>query len=870
MDRRSQFAAAILAALTAVSIWLSAGTLLVYGGDTGRIAALPSFTILGFLVVGALFISWATRLRIEHAWPLALSLVLWLPFLPGSLPPSIVMWEGPIEGVVWLAVVVGLIAARRPAVPVLLSRPSTAPWIAAAIFAVAWWVVFGQIRAVIPNGDEPHYLAATQSLLHDGDLKVANNYANGDYLEYFNGLLEPHFLKRATSGEIYSIHAPGVSVIVLPAFAIAGYRGAVATMILFAALTAALVWRLAFRISKHAGAAWAGTVAVFGSAPYFFHTFTIYPEVIGSFCVVAGVSLLVDLDDGGAARPRTLLAVGGALAVLPWLHSRFAVLAAILGLIIVLRFAQRENALPNIARFLAVPAIAGIAWFVFFYLIWGSFSPTAPYGADTSTSPAYVARGLIGLLVDQQFGVLTTAPIYVAAMVGVLPFFARRRRLAIELLILAAVYAIAVASYAMWWAGAAAPARFLVAILPLAALPIAMLASGRSSAAHMPILVLLVISIALVYPRAFVDGGRFIYNNRSGFDATLLWLTSSVDLPSALPSVHGSGGSVAVRDAAIWLAGLAIAMAFVIVVARNWANGARFTLTGLVLAAAVMTCTRVAWFFDPFSTFEYNRSKVATLERVRPEWPQIVVDGATWQRRSIDDVLKSSVFYSYLKSSKGVGRLPAGDYEIAALSQPTPDVMLFSVGRNDPPIETVAVDALSPQDRSRPPFRLHLPVTVRTLNLRVDGPAPDTDTDLTILPVALGNPPTGKAAIRAARYGRARAFFFDDWSYAERDGFWTRADGTTDVLIDMPELTAPSSLPVSITAGAVATTVRLASGAWNESLALDAGQKRELLVPAGGDTTWQLRISSGAGFRPSEREAGNPDVRALAAWIAFR
>ena len=36
----------------------------------------------------------------------------------------------------------------------------------------------------------------------------------------------------------------------------------------------------------------------------------------------------------------------------------------------------------------------------------------------------------------------------------------------------------------------------------------------------------------------------------------------------------------------------------------------------------------------------------------------------------------------------------------------------------------------------------------------------------------------------------------------------------------------------------------------------------------GGD--WPLRISSGAGFRPSERDAGNSDVRALAAWIAVR
>ncbi|MEO7157374.1 MAG: hypothetical protein ABI039_07430, partial [Vicinamibacterales bacterium] len=848
-----------------VSIWLSAGTLVVYGGDTSRIAALPSFTILALLAAAAITIASVAKLRLEHAWPLTLSLVLWLPFLPGSLPPSIVMWEGPIEGVVWLAVAVGLIAARRPAVPAL-SNPSVAPWLVAAILAVAWVVVFGQVRAVIPNGDEPHYLAATQSLLHDGDLEVANNYEQGEYLEYFNGRLEPHFLKRATSGAIYSIHAPGVSVVVLPAFAIAGYPGAVATMILIAAMTAAMVWRLSFRISNNAGAAWAGTLAVFASAPYFFHAFTIYPEIIGSFCVVCGVSLLVELAEGRDATRWSLFAAGSALALMPWLHSRFAVLAAILGGVIALRLAQRSNAVKNIATFLAVPAVAGVGWFMFFYLIWGSVSPTAPYGADTSTSPAYIVRGLLGLMVDQQFGVLTTAPIYVAAIVGAVPFVRKRPRLAFELLILVLIYTIAVASYAMWWAGAAAPARFLVAILPLAALPIAMLVSGRSNAAHMPVLLLLVISIALLYPRAFVDGGRFIYNNRSGFDATLLWLTSSVDLPSALPSVHGSGGRVAVRDAAIWLAGLAIAVTCVVAVARKWASGARFALTGIVLAITVMTCTRVAWFFDRFSTFELDRSKVATLERLRPAWQTTIVDGATWQSRSVNDVLKSSVFDSYMLSSKGLGKLPAGDYEIGALSQPTPDQMTFSVGRNDPPIEVVAVDSLNP---SKPPFRLHLPVTVRNLNLRIDGPAPDTDTDLTIRPVALGDPPTRRAAIRAARYGRARAFFFDEWAYAEPDGFWTRANGTTDVVIDIPNA-PPSELPISITAGGVATVVTVTIGRWSETFALDAGQKKDVVLPRAVSGEWPLRIASGAGFRPSEREPGNNDVRALAAWITIR
>jgi hypothetical protein len=80
---------------------------------------------------------------------------------------------------VWLSVVVGMIAARRPPVPKLFSQPSTAPWIAATILIVGWLIVFSQVRAVIPGGDEPHYLAATQSLLHDGDLRVAQQLCKG-------------------------------------------------------------------------------------------------------------------------------------------------------------------------------------------------------------------------------------------------------------------------------------------------------------------------------------------------------------------------------------------------------------------------------------------------------------------------------------------------------------------------------------------------------------------------------------------------------------------------------------------------------------------------------------------------------------------
>src|SRR5262245_5783285 len=340
--RRSQVAASIVALLTSISLWLSAGTVAVVSGDTHRIAALPSIWILlGFATV-AVVAARTAKFRLGESWPLLATLLIWLPFLPGRVPAAFLIWQGPAEGFVWLIATAGVIASRPPGIPAAFERPDRAPWIAAALVAVAAFAAFTQVRQVVPGGDEPHYLAATQSILKDFDLPVANNSASGDYLDCLPGRLEPHFLKRSTSGEIYSIHAPGVSIVVLPAFAIAGYAGAVLTMILIAALTTAITWRLAWRVSGSAAGAWAGAAAVFATTPYFFHTFTIYPEIIGSLLVAIGAWLLIDLADGKDASARRLVATGAALALLPWLHSRFAVIAAALGMIFVLRPVPRR------------------------------------------------------------------------------------------------------------------------------------------------------------------------------------------------------------------------------------------------------------------------------------------------------------------------------------------------------------------------------------------------------------------------------------------------------------------------------------------------------------------------------------------------
>jgi hypothetical protein len=182
------------------------------------------------------------------------------------------------------------------------------------------------------------------------------------------------------------------------------------------------------------------------------------------------------------------------------------------------------------------------------------------------------------------------------------------------------------------------------------------------------------------------------------------------------------------------------------------------------------------------------------------------------------------------------------------------------VGRNDAAFESTSISGLQR-------FHLRLPVTVRSLNLRVNADQ-HGDTDLLFQPTNIIDPPLRRAATHAARFGNARAFFFDELAYAERDGFWMRAHSTTTVVVDTQQ-PGSSGLPLSVTAGAVPTRIDLSSGGWQQSLSLDAGQRRDVTLPPSTGNVWSLTIRSGAGFRPSERDPANRDVRLLSAWITL-
>ncbi len=877
--RAHQPVAVGLAILGGASVWISLGTVAVINASTmGRIAALPPLWLLAALGFAAGVVAAATRLSLSKAWPLSLSALLWLPYLPGPVPTAFMVWQGPLEGLVWIGIVAGLSAtltlSRWQTATRFVSDPRTAPWLAGGALAIAALAAFSSVRPVLPGGDEPHYLVITQSLWLDGDLRIENNHTRGDYLSYFAGRLRPDFMTRGADGQIYSIHSPGVSALVLPAFALAGYLGAVATIVLVAALASALTWHVAWLLSSSVTGAWVGWAAVFLSSPFLFHAFTIYPDGPAALMVITAAWLLVRLEAGHAVSRTPLWVVGAALAALPWLHTRFAIIAGAVGLCLTARLVTRENWSGALTALLLVPVVAAAAWFGYFWLIWDTPNPAAPYGADAGAALVYIGRGLTGLLVDQQFGLLPAAPIYACAIAGVLVLARARPRLAGELALIIVPYVVVTAAYAMWWGGISSPARFLVALTPLAALPIAAWWPRQSAVSRTLTLFLLLISIAALWPRAFVDAGRLLYSDRTGYDLTLGWVAQAIDLALAFPSVHRDAAGGALRDGAVWLVAALLVIAVTRVLASRVAPAARWTVVMGSAAIGLMGAATVVWARHEDRVLTPSRSQIAALQSADRGWQTTFIRLRPYRRLPAGEFHAQAAFSTTdrlplraddttLLRAAGV---PAGDYELL-LSGPATGEATVALGRNDGPLERWPLDgpAGSPVAGT-----LRLPVDVASLTIRGDGRTDQSAVRLRLRPTAPAGPVNadGRRATRAARYGRARVFAFDERAYLEPTGFWTRADGVASLVVDTDAPAEASGRPLIVRAGAVATSVEFTVGAWTTRLTLAGGQQELVqLPPLNGNRGWALTIRSGPGFRPSAIDPASDDVRQLAVWV---
>jgi hypothetical protein len=876
--RLSRLAGTFLALIAATAAWFTGGALTFTSSSAGasRIGVLPPLFWPAIALAVALAAVHTSRRHSVKSLLLALLAVSLAPWLPGSLPAALFIWAGPLRFWLWTIVLAGLFAPavirRAPSILTTVARdPRRAPWLAAALAAIAYLGAAWQVFPRLPTGDEPHYLVIAQSLLADHDLKIENNHRRGDYHAYYGGDLRPDYLRRGTNGEIYSVHAPGLAVIVAPVFAMFGYPGVLVFLALVSAAGTALAWTATWRVTTDTGAAWFGWAAAALSAPFLFQSFVVYPDAPGAVLVMVGVLALV--ADGPLSATRLVL-TGAALALLPWLHTRYVAAAVMLGLAI----AARARAARRIAALLSIPAVSAACWFAFFYVIYGTPDPRAPYGGSTQSDIANLGRGLTGLLFDQQFGMLPAAPVLLCALAGFVVLVRKSPSLAAALAAIAAPYGLVVGAYQMWWGGNSSPGRFLVPIvLPLAIPAGVWFHTRRGSASRLAGFGALAISLLISATLAFVDRGVLLYNFRDGSSRLLTWLSPLVNVTTGLPSVFQTTPAAAFAHGLVWLAAIAIAVAAAMAIERRKAAPVTVAVVlGFTAVAASAAALSIVWWDHgvavrgspgPDSPVTPSRATAALLYRFDPDARGIAVSYHPLHRVRARDVLPqltlaatSSVPETRDVADLALFDLPGGTYRIAGTGA-TKGPLAVSVDNEFGPQWTWALDGAAESWQRD----VRLPVSVRSLIVRAPGARGLVVRPLEILrsaPAPAGPPQ------QVARSGPAVLFLVAGDAFMEREGAWVAGGKSADVVISPDEGAAPRLL---VRNPPVANTIVLQGEGWHQYLMLAPGEEREVTLPfAQPPTPLRLRVSAAQGARPSEFERGSSDTRFLGCWIETR
>lgn len=357
------------------------------------------------------------------------------------------------------------------------------PWLlGVALFLFVWGLTtHGKFSA---SGDEPHYLAITRSLAHDRDLDVSNNYGTDAVGE--RGVEPGPHVRRALDGWLLPVHDIGLPVLLLPVYAVASRIAAAASpevllrfrmtpglfeyslisLTLLATVCAAIVV-LANGLRQITTPGWALVVcaAVGFSPPVMSHSFLIFPETI-AFVVSCGVVWWMMQT---APPAWSTWVVGSALALLPWCHRKFALFVVACAAVMVWRRWPSWRASPGrVALAAAVFLAPQVAFHLWTVRTWGSLGgPQMLDGLPFTLAGA--GRGLAGLVMDRQSGLIAYAPMYIA--LGAC--WACSRAATRWLLVPVAALVVPMSSYVVWWAGFSPAARYLVPIIPFCAVAVA-------------------------------------------------------------------------------------------------------------------------------------------------------------------------------------------------------------------------------------------------------------------------------------------------------------------------------------------------------------------------------------------------------------
>jgi hypothetical protein len=347
------------------------------------------------------------------------------------------------------------------------------------------------------TGDEPHYLLITKSIIEDGDINLANNYQDQDYLDFYPGMLSAHAYRgKKGKGYLYSKHFPALPLLLVPAYVIGEkvsrfnptraedrqFKRRVIVffsrlpLCFFTALFGLVFFLLVFDITRRKAlsiSAW----AIFGfTTPTIFYSQLIYPEIPAA---LLSIFILRNSVLNGDSRPSRLFLNGAGIGLLPWFGIKYVVLSVLLfGVMTAVLFKSEKSSGKWRRIVYAFVPLAVSASLYLFYLwsLYGGFSPVSVYkGLSPDQAPETGLSSILrtdvadflkrsaGYFLDQRVGIFIYSPALILGIAGFFFFYKQKKKESLLLLAIFLVYGMFSAYY--YWGGYCPPGRPLIPVL---------------------------------------------------------------------------------------------------------------------------------------------------------------------------------------------------------------------------------------------------------------------------------------------------------------------------------------------------------------------------------------------------------------------
>jgi hypothetical protein len=359
-------------------------------------------------------------------------------------------------------------------------------------------------RTMPPTGDEPHYLIVAHSVALDRDISLLNNYQKQHYRYFYPGELAKRTSPSADKKRELPAQGLGLSIFLAPFYyltmRISPQSLVVVLRLVICSTTTIVLYNvlmLLFQSRTSSFAVWLVSLGAFLASPIVTYSSLFYPEIPAFFLMIVAIRKILEIEEHRWLSFFWLVLIPGALV---WLHPKYFALAICISITAAIGYYKRlrvysDGSHHGMSILYLIASIASIlSFFLFLKYEYGGWSPNRIYaGWDRAPQSLLelirqegfarigtMIRMFIGFWIDQRFGLIAHAPLYVLFFPAAIWMFRSKTNLKFILIWFAIHFLII-----CWGAplGGFAPAsRHMIVLLPLILIPIALMTSEISEA----------------------------------------------------------------------------------------------------------------------------------------------------------------------------------------------------------------------------------------------------------------------------------------------------------------------------------------------------------------------------------------------------